>query len=182
MTRATLPPRPPAPASAQATGWQEVLSVFVPGVPAPGGSKRAMLHRHTGRVIVMDDAKRNKPWRQSVEAVVAAAITCPPIRGAAISLSVLFLMPRPKGHYGSGKNAGKLKPTAPGFHTVKPDATKLLRALEDACTGILWADDAAITEQDVKKLYANDQPGAFVNVSVWEPRADGGERKGGGRC
>ena len=38
-----------------------------------------------------------------------------------------FRFVRPKSHYGTGRNAKKLKPSAPPHHTQKPDATKLLR-------------------------------------------------------
>jgi Holliday junction resolvase RusA-like endonuclease len=37
---------------------------------------------------------------------------------------------------------------------VMPDATKLLRGLEDALTGVVWHDDAQIVSQHVEKRYA----------------------------
>jgi Holliday junction resolvase RusA-like endonuclease len=76
-------------------------------------------------------------------------------------------MPRIGSHYGSGKNAEKLKPTAPKFHTVKPDATKLLRSTEDALTGILWRDDAQIARQTVEKSYG-ERAGAWITVEQLE--------------
>jgi crossover junction endodeoxyribonuclease RusA len=150
-------------------GWREFLSLFVPGIPAPGGSKKAFLNPKTGRIVVTDDAKRNKPWRQAVEAAAFAAMDgrAPIARGVPIALSVTFLLPRPKGHYGTGRNAGTLRPNAPMFHDVRPDATKLLRALEDAGTGVLWHDDCAIVEQFVSKRFTDGTPGAQVMLSVW---------------
>jgi len=69
--------------------------------------------------------------------------------GGALEVSVIFTVPRPKGHFG----ARGLKPSAPAYPTVRPDVTKLLRAVEDACTGIVWRDDAQIVAQHAIKRY-----------------------------
>lgn len=37
--------------------------------------------------------------------------------------------------------------------TKKPDADNVLKAVTDACNGILWADDAQIVVTTVRKLY-----------------------------
>jgi Holliday junction resolvase RusA-like endonuclease len=72
-----------------------------------------------------------------------------------VKLEVLFVLPRPKGHHGTGRNAGVPKASAPQWPTVKPDTTKLLRAVEDACTSILWRDDAQIVIQTACKVYGD---------------------------
>jgi hypothetical protein len=43
-----------------------VIRFFVPGIPAPGGSKKAFHHAKPGKIIVKDACKRNKPWRDTV--------------------------------------------------------------------------------------------------------------------
>jgi Holliday junction resolvase RusA-like endonuclease len=133
---------------------------FVPGIPAPGGSKRAFIIG--GRARLTDACERNKPWRQSVAMFAMAAH-----RGALFTgpllLDVEFVMPRIKSHFRTGKNAGQIKPNAPMRHTFQPDATKLLRALEDALTGIVWRDDAQVCIQHVSKIYG-EKPGAHVEV------------------
>ena len=78
-------------------------------------------------------------------------------------------MPRPKGHYRTGKNALILRKNAPEHPTTKPDATKLLRSTEDALTGILWKDDAQIWCQNVTKTYG-ECPGAQIQVWFEEQR------------
>ena len=112
--------------------------------------------------MVVDDCERNKPWR---DRVAAFAINYKPdqLLTDALHLHVDFIMPRPKGHFGTGKNAAKLKPSAPKFHTKRPDATKLLRALEDALTGVIWRDDEQIVKQTVRKHYGQS-PGAIVTI------------------
>lgn len=50
-------------------------------------------------------------------------------------------------------------------HTKQPDLDKLLRALNDAFTGIVWRDDSQITNIHASKAYNwHQQLGAFVHV------------------
>ncbi len=144
---------------------------FVPGIPAPGGSKRAFLHRVTGKIIVKDDCKRNKDWRTTVKAF-AVDHFLQPFRGP-VKVTVIFQMPRPKGHFGSGKNAGKVKDSAPPFPITKPDATKLWRAAEDSLKGIAWLDDSQVVRQTVVKIYS-DTPGAQIMIEPMDAVSLGG--------
>lgn len=132
------------------------VKIMVPGLPAPGGSKRAFAHRKTGKIIVTDDSgKRGRDWRSCVadHAVVAMAGR-DPLTGP-LKVTFAFNLPRPRGHYGTGRNAGNVKASAPSWPTTKPDATKLVRSAEDACTGIVWRDDAQIVKQVVYKVFGN---------------------------
>lgn len=145
------------------------VSFFVPGIPAPGGSKKGFAFRRkngTTGVAITEDCKRSAPWRAIVQHAVAQAVTGPPLEGPVV-LDVTFVLPRPKGHSG----ARGLKPSAPAFPTTKPDATKLLRPLEDACKGMLWRDDSQIVEQIVRKRYADayNPVGARVVVGLVQP-------------
>lgn len=135
---------------------------FVPGTPKPGGSKRAFIIK--GRAILTDaSGKAGKDWRGDVKVFARGRID-KPLAGA-LTLKVDFHMPRPKSHYRTGKHAGVLRDDAPVWHTSKPDATKLLRSLEDALTGIAWADDSQIAVQAVSKVYS-ETPGASVTVEA----------------
>lgn len=50
-------------------------------------------------------------------------------------------------------------------HVKRPDVDKLMRALLDALTGIVWVDDSQVCYAMVNKVYAwNGQPGAEVIV------------------
>jgi crossover junction endodeoxyribonuclease RusA len=142
-----------------------LIILFVPGIPQPGGSKKAFYNRKTGRTIVVEDAKHNKDWRTSVMQVARDHYQGPPLEGP-IRLDVQFLMPRPKSHFGSGKNLGKLKQSAPKFHTSKPDRTKLLRSTEDALTQCgIWRDDTQVAMGEIMKLYS-DRPGALIRIKA----------------
>lgn len=141
---------------------QRTLDFWVPGIPAPGGSKRGFPHAKTGKVVMVDmGGERTKNWRESVK--VAAMQSGQYLEGP-LALRVVFNMPRPKCHYRTGRYAGELKPNAPTHHTKSPDATKLLRSTEDALTGVVWGDDAQIVEQEVSKQWATGQPGARITI------------------
>lgn len=77
-----------------------------------------------------------------------------PIRGP-IRLDLTFIMKRPKGHYGTGKNANKLKKSAPVYHIVKPDRDNLDKFVMDALNGYLWRDDCQVVQGSITKKYHN---------------------------
>lgn len=134
------------------------ITFFAPGIPQPGGSKKAFFNPKTQRAIIVEDAKKNKPWRATVQAFALDAHQGPPMEGP-LSLEVVFVMPRPAGHFGSkGIRRG-----APRFPAVRPDATKLLRSTEDSLSGVLWRDDSQIVKQFVQKVYG-ERPGALITV------------------
>ncbi|HUT62221.1 MAG TPA: RusA family crossover junction endodeoxyribonuclease [Phycisphaerae bacterium] len=139
------------------------IEFFVPGVtdkrgvarPMPGGSKSAFYNKNLGRAMVVDACKHSKKWRNQVVLFAHQAHEGPLLTGPVL-LSVKFLLPRPKGHYGTGKRAEVLKASAPQYPLKKPDLTKLTRAAEDALTGVLWVDDAQIVSQVVSKRYIDN--------------------------
>jgi Holliday junction resolvase RusA-like endonuclease len=138
------------------------ITFFVAGVPAPGGSKRPVRLGGTGRILLVDDAKGNGPWRERVALAARQAYAGPPLAGP-LAVEFAFVVARPKGHYGSGKNAGRVRPTAPRYPCVKPDALKLARAIEDSLTGICYLDDALIVREFISKDYG-DTPGVEITV------------------
>lgn len=131
------------------------LSFFVPGIPAPGGSKRFVGHsKKTGRAILIDAAgERNKNWRSVVAMCGSKAMReSRAIFNGPLRVKFDFIMPRRK----SDLNAkGEVKPSAPFYHTTKPDALKLARSTEDALTGIAWSDDAQTAMLEISKRYAD---------------------------
>lgn len=151
---------------------REPVSFFIPGLAKPAGSKRAFcLKRNgafTGRAVVTDDCKTSRGWKDHVSNQarkhLAANFSGFEVFNTPVKFEVCFFMPRPKGHYrrsGALSKAGEDKP----FPTVKPDALKLTRAVEDALTGIVYKDDALIVTEHIQKRYAERGFGVFVRVS-----------------
>jgi len=173
-----------------------LIDFFVPGIPKPGGSKTAQVVRRKGGAMVMvpdgrggerplisvrDDAKGNGEWKQQVAFFARKHICERSLAGFPIPpkvplrCRVVFVIQRLASHYGTGRFAGVPKPSAPIFPTTKPDSTKLMRALEDALTGVLWHDDSQVVAPLPVRIYG-DKPGARVIVDHM-PRAyvGGGE-------
>jgi len=71
-----------------------------------------------------------------------------------ICMELNFYMGRPKGHYGSGKNASVLKASAPEWHTGKPDIDNLAKLVQDAMNKVFYRDDSLICQIVCRKLYS----------------------------
>lgn len=139
------------------------VTIIVRGTPSPGGSKSAFALKGSGRIVVVDaGGKRTKAWRERVAHEAASVMRGQPHFAPPLALAIEFRLARPKAHY----LRGKLRADAPRLHTIRPDATKLLRSTEDALTGVVWRDDAGIARQRVGKSYADspDQVGAAIIV------------------
>lgn len=148
-----------------------LLTFFVPGIPAPGGSKSFMgLSKRTGRAILMDaGGQRNKDWRACVSLAGWQAAhgneAAKALMSGPIHLSCDFIMPRPKKHFHTSKKLrGQLRADAPKYHTSAPDTTKLLRSTEDALKGITWTDDSQVATQFARKTYG-ETTGCHITIT-----------------
>jgi len=141
------------------------IRFFCPGNPAPAGSKRAFTNPKTGHAMITDACKRSKPWKDSVKAAAIQAMQGREMFGRAVALDVAFyfILLRPKGHFGTGRNADRLRPSAPRYPATRPDVLKYARAVEDACTGVVWHDDAQIVAERIFKDY-NVREGVTIEV------------------
>lgn len=131
-----------------------MIAFTVLGEAAPAGSKRAFRNPHSGQINVVDASKRQKPWQAEVKAAAVEQYDGGLIDGALV-LTLTFYRPRPRSHYGSGRNSAILKLSAPPYPTTRPDVLKLARAVEDALTGVVWRDDAQIVEEHLRKRYGS---------------------------
>lgn len=138
------------------------VSFTVVGVAAPAGSKRALRNPHTGRVQVVDASRRAPEWKALVAAAAAQAMCgAEPLRGP-LHLRVVVHAARPASHR---DRHGTVRRGAPQHPAVRPDITKLVRAVEDAMTGIVYVDDAQIVEQHAAKRYTLAAPMVQITVS-----------------
>ncbi|MFD8820834.1 RusA family crossover junction endodeoxyribonuclease [Streptomyces sp. NPDC059605] len=175
-----------APAAAGATppdGPRPALEIVARGLPGPQGSKR---HIGDGRMI--ESSAKVKPWRETVSwAAVAARQRTRgfvPLTGP-VRADMIFSFARPKTHYGTGRNAALLRPSAPPRPHVMPDLSKLARSTEDALTTVgVYRDDALIVEYGVLgKWYTTDHgrvpgvldsPGCTIRLWAVEPPEEPG--------
>lgn len=137
------------------------LTFFVPGNPAPQGSKR-----HVGKGIMIESSKALKPWRESIRWAAIHAertgTTGPPVQlSGPVAVALEFVMKRPA-------STPKRK-TPPAIK--RPDVDKLARAALDALSSAgTWADDSQVTTLMASKRLAEigEAPGLHIHVSAIE--------------
>jgi Holliday junction resolvase RusA-like endonuclease len=141
-----------------------LLLLDVDGVPVPQGSKRAFRHSKTGNVVMIDDNPALAAWRYLLAARARQGWGNFAAHSGPVAAELRFYLPRPRGHYGTGRNMGTVKASAPALPGVKPDLDKLARAVFDALTVAgVWSDDAVCVDLVTRKRYADGRPpGVFV--------------------
>lgn len=140
-----------------------VLTTIIPGPPkgqgslslwrGPDGKERAkhpeqtVMHRNLA-ISCLRDA-----WGNRAALAGAVAVRCE------------FRVPRPKDHWGTGRNAGTLKTWAPSWVTVPTDVDKMLRLVCDALTiaGVV-RDDAQVSLIRGQKTYCEGAGETLVEV------------------
>lgn len=112
------------------------MKLWIPGVPRPQGSMRTFTVAGRAHARHSDSTIDHRN-------LVTYHLSQQPLRieGAA-RLDAEFVFPRPKSHYGTGRNVDTLKPSAPKHHIQPADTDKLLRLLCDA------AENAGIVGND----------------------------------
>lgn len=136
---------------------EDSVSFTVLGDAQPAGSKRAFTPKGWDRSIVVDANPNAKAWQQQVagEAMLALAGRSAPLFDGPILVEMTFYRSRPRGHFGSGRNAGQLRASAPSHPATRPDALKLARGTEDAMSGIVYRDDAQIVDERLIKRWGD---------------------------
>lgn len=153
-----------------------MISFFVPGLPAPQGSKRAFVV--AGKACLVESSKQCKPWRDSVRAAALEAMAGhAPFEGP-LRLDVVFVLPRPH----------LVPKDRKGWPCGRPDRDKLLRSTCDGLTGVLYLDDSQPCVGAVAKYYVGSAPmepsltpGARITCAPLRCDHEGGANKRG-RC
>lgn len=143
------------------------VTFVVMGKPETAGSKKAVPMGRSGRWGVVDDNPRGKKWKAEVARVAephVAACRELGLYDAPLRATFVFFQQRPKGHYGTGRNAQVLKPSAPLYPATRPDALKLARAVEDALSGVLYHDDGQIVREVLEKHFG--EPRVQVTLAL----------------
>jgi Holliday junction resolvase RusA-like endonuclease len=132
-----------------------VIAFTVYGVAKPGGSKSGFYNAKAKRVIITDASKGAKPWKAEVSAAAQTAMLAQSVTSNGVlvdgplAVAFTFVVTRPRHHFGKSG----ILPSAPDLPVARPDVLKLARAVEDACTGIVWRDDAQIVRETLSKVY-----------------------------
>jgi len=122
------------------------------------GRGHEVARRH---VMLHDKSKQLVYWVKQIQVSAKAAMQSRAISNLDQPVVVLlqFILDRPKSHYGTGRNEGKLRQSAPKHQSVKPDVDKLSRAVLDALEGICFINDSRVKTLIADKEYVTTGSG-----------------------
>lgn len=129
----------------------EVLRVRVFGLPVAQGRPRAF-KLPSGQIRMYDPAT-SRDWKRTVLAQVLERKPPVPVEGP-LTMTLVFEVPRPKS-----------TPKRVQYPIKRPDLSNMLKAIEDALTGVVYRDDAQIVELSVTKRFG-PTPGVAVRVEA----------------
>ena len=146
---------------------RKTIEIFVPGLPKATGRPRAFARKfgqkYQARVYNPATAEA---WKGDIAIAVRDLRPETPHIGP-VMLDLTFFFPRPKGHFGNGKNADKLKDWAPLRHLSKPDRDNLDKSVLDCLKTLgFFKDDSQVCAGAIAKFYVTpgiDQTGFDEN-------------------
>jgi Holliday junction resolvase RusA-like endonuclease len=134
--------------------------------PLSSGKHAAQVYSRT--TIGKGKKRRTHPivfWRQAVYD------TCVRRRliDHATRIQLLFRIRRPKTHWGTGRNTGRLKATSPRNHVSTPDIDNLVKPVFDAMSSAdFLANDSLVVRVDASKRYCKFQEVPGCTITIWE--------------
>lgn len=132
------------------------IEFVVPGIPVPKGRPRL------GKNAVYTPAK-TKLYERAVGYYAREAMRGVNIATGAVSVEMRFYMPVPASYSGVKRLkalSGELR------HVTKPDASNILKSIEDGMNNIVYVDDNQVCDITASKFYG-ELPHAAIKVS-WE--------------
>jgi Holliday junction resolvase RusA-like endonuclease len=130
------------------------------GIPRGQDRARAFLPKGATRPV-MTDTKENREDKRNIRAQVIAQ-GAKYLGEAPIALTLTFYYPRPQSHF----TRKGLRPDAPSVKDNGTDLSNLIKAVEDALTGIVWHDDRQICWEFARKVYTLVEPRTEIKVEI----------------
>jgi Holliday junction resolvase RusA-like endonuclease len=139
------------------------------GRPIGQGAHRTSATGHTYEIT-----KGHAPWRKKLINSAREAMEDWTALDGPVDVMISCFGPRPKSHYGTGRNALVLKASAPAYPVLKGgavnlhDVDHLARSVLDALKlAEVITDDARVVDLFVRKRFARRPDGARATVTVW---------------
>ena len=131
-------------------------SFEIPGVPVPKARPRASTR---GGHVVMYTPTASKNFEYQIKQIASKEITTPLM--AAVDISIIFYLPRPK------NMIWKTKPMPALYHTKKPDLDNLIKSTIDGLNTIAFRDDSQVASIQASKLICSgsDIPKTIINIT-----------------
>lgn len=138
-------------------GVEGVIEITIPGTPTAKGRAKAVRMGKTG--IRMYTPTKTASYEATCRTFAKVAMAGNAPLSEPLAVSFILHMPIPSSL--SQKKQAALIGTP---HTKKPDASNIVKAVEDAFNGVVWNDDSQISLLTAQKLYSTD-PRVEVRVS-----------------
>jgi Holliday junction resolvase RusA-like endonuclease len=147
----------------RAEGWSPVLRIRVQGEPVPRPSWQIQTRARSGRPLPHFKAympSNYKRWQNAIRAEFLAGkvrVLWNVRSDIPVGLGLMFFLLRP----------ASVRDRA--LPHVKPDLDNLVKGVQDALKGIVYADDAQVCRYlDCAKVYVDGAREQGVEVTVWE--------------
>lgn len=138
--------------------------LVVLGDPKAQGRPRACAF---GKHARMYERQQDTTAKTALAIIVQQQAPPEPLSGP-LCVDVHLFFGRPKNHFGTGRNAAKLKETAPIWHTSRPDRDNLDKLVLDALSGVFWRDDAQVCAGEIIKQYS-ERPRTEIFIKRLRP-------------
>lgn len=140
------------------------MPFFVAGLPLPQQRPRARAFIKRGRPTArMYDGGSTDEWKAMIIHCCKTRFHDEPQYGP-LHQRLVFIFPRLASHY---RKDGSLKPSAPHFHSVRPDYDNLEKCVSDALqdAGLFNKGDGQICQWSGEKIYGRD-PGVMITIKT----------------
>lgn len=145
------------------------ITLTIPGPPVPWAPKRTNMRTGNRFIPSRQEEATGRVIRIAQEAMERGLL--PILAGDPIELSAVFYVKRPKGHYGTGRNAREIKERfVDARPTGKPDLSNNIKLVEDGLVlaGLLPDDDQIVGfYTPLGKFYTQlpeEQPRSVVRI------------------
>lgn len=127
-------------------------------IPLGEGKSRAQAYTPAKHKVVV--------WREKIAACLQRmklTATDQPVM-----VQITFFIKRPKAHFGTGGNEGRLRDSAPRHPVTKStgDIDNLVKAVLDEMNGVVFDDDAQVLHLTAVKRYCNGGDNGMMSVRV----------------
>ena len=127
-------------------------------IPMGKGKARAQAYTPANHKVTV--------WRKKIAATLSQmklTATDQPV-----FVHITFFIARPKAHFGTGGNEGRLRASAPKYPVTKStgDIDNLVKAVLDEMNGVVFDDDAQVLHLIAVKRYHNGSRKGMMQVKV----------------
>ena len=137
------------------------IRIVVPGNPVGKGRPRAFQTRGARRTIKMHTPEKTRAYEQAIALAGKLAMQGREPLGGPVAMRLDIFMPIPASWSKAKREAALLSSVMP---ISKPDASNVLKAVEDALNGIAYIDDSQIIDVWLRKRYS-DEPRIEVIIT-----------------